>query len=96
MFTRRRKKDMMLESIGARVRSQRLRRALSQTELSERTRDADGVAVTVATISRIENDRERMSRHPNMATVRKLADALGVDAGWLLTGEGEQQPAGDD
>lgn len=64
-----------------RLRSVRLARALSQDELSTRS------GVTKATISRIENDRDKMRRHPNMATVRDLAATLGVNPGWLLTGQ---------
>ena len=67
-----------MESLGTRLREARARQVISQDELSDRS------GVTKATISRLENNKT--TRAPNRATVRKLADALDVDAGWLLTG----------
>ncbi len=68
-----------MDTIGQRLKHERNRRALSQDELS------DSAGVTKATISRIENDK--LGRDPNRATIRKLAEALLIDPGWLLTGE---------
>ncbi len=69
-----------MSPIGARLRSARLRLALSQEDLATRS------GVPVVTISRAENDRFEM---PRPSTVRKLAQALDVAPGWLLFGEGE-------
>jgi transcriptional regulator with XRE-family HTH domain len=67
-----------LETIGARVRWARMRAALSQTELSGAT------GIPEATISRIESGK---NAQPRFATIRKLADVLDIDAGWLLVGD---------
>jgi transcriptional regulator with XRE-family HTH domain len=69
-----------MRTIGERLRSARLRLALSQEDLAARS------GVPVVTISRAENDRFEM---PRPATVRKLAEVLDVTPGWLLFGEGE-------
>jgi transcriptional regulator with XRE-family HTH domain len=61
----------------------RQRRALSQDDL------AAASGVPKVTISRIENDRYGP---PRPSTLRKLAGALEVDPGWLLFGNGENQP----
>jgi DNA-binding XRE family transcriptional regulator len=55
------------------LRMLREQRALSQSDLAERSR------VTQVTISRIENGK---AAHPG--TVRKLAEALGVEPGELM------------
>lgn len=72
-----------MATIGERLRSMRLRRALSQDNLAETS------GVPKVTISRIENDRYGP---PRPGTVRKLADALKIDPGWLLFGNGDNQP----
>ena len=55
--------------IGDKLKRQRTRRALTQAELAERA------GVTTATVARIE----RNEIEPRMPTLRKLAQALGVD-----------------
>ena len=60
--------------IGEKLRKQRTRRALTQAELAERS------GVTTATVARLE--REEIE--PRMTTLRKLADALGVDPAELV------------
>lgn len=70
---------MDMQSIGDRLQICRGAKNWTQEDLSA----ASGV--TEATISRLENGHHR--RRPNVATVKKLADALEVDAGWLLVGE---------
>ncbi len=73
-----------MQTIGARLKNARLRKALSQEDLA-------GVSgVPVVTISRMEN--APAGRQPRPSTVRKLADALEVDPGWLLFGDDD--PAG--
>jgi transcriptional regulator with XRE-family HTH domain len=44
--------------------------------------------LTIATLSRIENDR--LAARPRPSTIRKLAGALGVTPAWLLYGEESQ------
>lgn len=68
-----------METLGQRLLRLRRVQALSQYELAERS------GISKNTILRIENDH--LNRHPNMATVRKLAKALAVDPGWLLLGD---------
>jgi len=51
---------------------------LTQEDLSQLA------GVTEATISRMENDKSGPTRP---STVRKLAEALGVEPGWLLFGD---------
>ena len=53
---------------------QRTRRALTQAELAKRA------GVTTATVARIERDEIE----PRMTTLRKLAEALGVDPAELV------------
>ncbi len=62
---------------GARLRRLRRDRALSQRELSRTT----GVAFD--TISRLETGKQRAQPR----TIRKLADALGVEPRELMKGE---------
>ena len=69
-----------MSTIGQRLRTARLRQALSQEELATTS------GVPVVTISRIENDHYGL---PRPSTVRKLATALSVAPGWLLFGEGD-------
>jgi transcriptional regulator with XRE-family HTH domain len=60
--------------IGDKLKRQRTRRALTQAELAERA------GVTTATVARIE----RNEIEPRMPTLRKLAQALGVDPAELV------------
>jgi transcriptional regulator with XRE-family HTH domain len=55
--------------IGERLKKQRTRQALTQAELAKRSE------VSTATVARIE----RNEIEPRMPTLRKLADALGVE-----------------
>ena len=75
-----------MSTIGERVRRARDRRVWTQEDLSR----ASGVPVV--TISRIENDRPE--NRPRQSTIRRLADALGVDPAWLLLGEDGERPEG--
>ena len=67
-----------METIGTRLRQARERRVLTQEDLSQLA------GVTEATISRMENGKSGPTRP---STVRKLAEALGVEPGWLLFGD---------
>ena len=69
----------MEETIGTRLKQLRERHILTQKELGERA------GVPVVTISRIETAWRGFRPYPS--TVRKLADALGVDARWLKFGD---------
>ncbi len=60
-----------------RLREWRERRLLTQKELAEK------IGVTVGTINRIERGVHR----PRLGTVRKLAEALGVEPRELMKGE---------
>ena len=69
-----------MESFGGRLREARRRKVWRQEDL------AAAAGVAVVTISRLESGH---GEAPRQSTVRKLADALDVDAAWLLFGESE-------
>ena len=62
---------------GAKLRRLRREQALTLVELGERSGVADG------TISRLENEH----RPARLSTVRKLAEALGVEPRELMKGD---------
>lgn len=66
------------QEIGERLLITRRRHALTQKELAEQA------GLSELTILRIE--RGNFTEAPRPATVRGIADALGVDPGWLLFG----------
>ena len=66
-----------MDTIGERLRTARLGRALTQDALAQES------GVEKATISRIENNLTT----PRPSTARKLAIVLGVEPGWLLVGD---------
>ena len=68
-----------METIGGRLRHARERRAWSQRDLAERA------GLPQQTVLRVEHDR--YENRPRPSTIRKLAEALGVDPGWLLFGD---------
>ncbi len=72
-----------MATVGSRLKHLRETKAWTQSDLSVKA------GVTALTILRIENGKT----HPRLPTVRKLADALGVDPGWLLFGEDESNDA---
>ncbi len=69
-----------MNAMGARLRTARQRKAWALEDLAQ----ASGVMV--ATLSRLENDKQE----PRPSTIRKLAAALDVEPGWLLLGEDDQ------
>ena len=69
--------DRFTEVRGARLRRLRRERALSQRDLSRMT----GIAFD--TISRLETGKQRAQPR----TIRKLADALGVEPKELMKGD---------
>ncbi len=66
-----------METFGGRLREARRRKVWRQEDLSA----ASGIAAV--TISRLESGH---GDGPRQSTVRKLADALDIDAAWLLFG----------
>ena len=64
---------------GDRLRQLRLERALTQMDLSQMT------GLSVDAISRLENEL----RHAQVSTVRRLAQALGVEPRELLKTQGD-------
>jgi transcriptional regulator with XRE-family HTH domain len=68
---------MSFEVDGQRIRELRVQRALSLRALGERS------GVTFATINNLENGR----RPARLVTIRKLAEALGVEPRDLMKGE---------
>lgn len=73
----------MSNEIGTRIAEARQRSGLSQAELGEKS----GIAQTQ--ISRYESGRAV----PRRDALMKLAEALGVHAGWLMEGPAYQPPA---
>ncbi len=74
-----------MTTIAGRLRWARQRRALSQEQLAAKS------GVTEAAISRIENGKILA---PRMGTMQKLAKAITVDPGWLVTGDDTLRPTG--
>ncbi len=72
--------------VRLRLKEWRERRLLTQRELAER------VGVTPGTINRIERGVHR----PQLSTVRKLAEALGVHADDLVEWEARPETAQDE
>ncbi len=68
---------MSFEIDGQRLRELRVQRALSLRALGERS------GVSFATINNLENG----NRPARLVTIRKLADALGVEPKELMQGE---------
>jgi len=66
--------------IGDNLKRLRTLRALTQAELAQKA------YLTPATVVRIE----RNQAEPHMSTIRKLAEALGVDPAVLVKGEHEE------
>jgi transcriptional regulator with XRE-family HTH domain len=69
--------QMSFEVDGQRLRQLRIERALSLRALGERS------GVTFATINNLENG----NRPARLVTIRKLAEALGVEPKELMKGE---------
>ncbi len=70
---------MSFEVDGERLRTLRVEKALSLRALGERS------GVTFATINNLENG----NRPARLVTIRKLADALGVEPKELMKGDGD-------
>ena len=70
---------MSFEVDGQRLRELRVQQALSLRALGERS------GVTFATINNLENG----NRPARLATIRKLAEALGVEPKELMKGEND-------
>ena len=68
------------ETLGQRIRAQRIRMGWTQEELAERT------LIPKPTLSSYENDRVDIKS----SVIAELADALGTDPNYLILGEKEQ------
>lgn len=66
-----------LTTIGDRIREQRLSRGLGQKPL------AKAVGISVSALSQIENT---VTKSPKPETLFKIADALGIEARYLVFG----------
>ena len=62
-------------TLGERVRQTRLARGMTQKALA-------GTQITRNQLSLVENDQAQ----PSLRTLEYLAEQLGVEPGWLLTG----------
>lgn len=71
----------VLDTVGKRIRAARNSLRLDQSDL------ADAAKVHVKTVSRWEND----AMAPDSDALRRVAEKLNVDVGWILTGKA---PAG--
>ena len=71
-----------MESFGERVRRLRQFKVMTQTDLATKA------GISIVTVARLENDEGEIKPRP--ATVRGLAEALGVDPSWLLFGEEDE------
>ena len=69
--------ESALVHVGKNLRRLRVREAMTQAELAQKA------GVTAATVARAE----RNEREPNMSTLRKLANALGVHPSELIEDE---------
>ena len=75
-----------MATIGERLRRARNRKVWTQEDLARES------GVPVVTISRVENGRQE--GQPRPSTIRRLAVPLGVEPGWLLFGEEEEEGEG--
>ena len=74
-----------LETLGGRIYAARLWQASLQRRPIVQATIADALDVAPQTVGRWEADL----KEPNLATIARLAQWLGVSAGWLAFGEGE-------
>jgi transcriptional regulator with XRE-family HTH domain len=70
-------KGSAMETIGERLRGVRKAQKVTQIELASRT------GIAHSTLVRIERGQAK----PKLETVRKLAETLEVDPGWLTFGD---------
>ena len=68
-----------MTGMGGRLEDTRKQRVLTQAELAEKA------GVALITVTRLENSKG--DANPRADTVRRLADALGVEPSWLLFGD---------
>ncbi len=66
-----------METLGERLAEMRRRRLMTQEDL------AHAAGVSAATVTRLETIGDT---NPRVATVKRLAAALGIDPAWLLWG----------
>jgi len=68
-----------MQTVGQRLEAARRRRVMTQAEV------AQAAGVSLVTVSRLENDIGSASPRP--ITVRRVAEAVGVDPAWLMFGD---------
>ncbi len=68
-----------METVGQRLEAVRRRRVMTQAEL------AQAAGLSLITVTRLENDSG--GGNPRPMTVRRIAEALGVDPAWLMFGD---------
>lgn len=66
-----------LKTVGERIREQRIARGLEQAPV------AKAASITTSALSQIENN---ITRQPKPETLFKIADALGIEARYLVFG----------
>ena len=76
-------KPMPAEQVGDRIRRARFQAAARSGRAVTQTALAKAVGVTPGAVSQWENG----TTEPNLSVLPKLAQALGVSAGWLAFGE---------
>jgi transcriptional regulator with XRE-family HTH domain len=73
------RKPATAETFGAHVRRERQRRKLTQAETARLA------GIDVATLNKIEKGHREDDRGPSLSVIRRLAAALGVPPGQLLS-----------
>ncbi len=68
-----------MDTIGQRLEAARRRRVMTQAEV------AQAAGVSLITVTRLENDSGGGSPRPT--TIRRVAEAVGVDPAWLMFGD---------
>jgi HTH-type transcriptional regulator, cell division transcriptional repressor len=66
----------LMVKIGDKVKHERFAQTITQAELAKKA------GITAAALARIENNQS----DPHVSTIRKLADALGVEPRYLIEG----------
>jgi transcriptional regulator with XRE-family HTH domain len=79
---------MARESLGDRIRQARFQLAARRGRAVTQTALAASIGVSPGAVSQWENG----TTEPTLSIIPKLAQALGVTAGWLAFGEAEGEP----
>lgn len=68
-----------METVGQRLEAARRRRVMTQAEV------AQAAGLSLITVTRLENDSG--GGNPRPLTIRRVAEAVGVDPAWLMFGD---------